>query len=588
MGSLESFPRFLEDVTRVGEPMSTAELMWDGGAVMTRVWNINGPTIELVHPLGSVLPPAGTQVMIGIRAIEQFLRFPARIEKSAELYGSFALITCAMPAIRRPNAPGRERRANTRFGLSPLFPLFCFARHPAESRVIPLYTIDVSNGGISLGCVAPNAAFLPSMQLDCRFDAPSIGHFNATLIVQHVTSLAASGTSATDGKSKLRICAEFLDLSEHAREVISLGLTRPNSPNPLRDLKRENLLCDSWTELVEFSSTRDEAAPAPENARLRFVGRLGAEVACEFTLSAAAAGTNQMNDWSFNAELDEARLLRRVADEIAGGNVRQQFARGPASKNGSAPPRRALAVPKIGRNTRPVQWGAYAQAYDVMSRANPAYQENLARFRTWIAALDLPSGATICDVGAGTGNYAVELSKRFPNADLIHLDSDPVMNRTASRKYRELGADNVRFANAKVADVQLAPSSLDLIVCVNALYTFGDAAHVLEKFHTWLKPGGQLFLIDLGRPMDVVDWSRYIVGSNVRRIGVRATIKAFVKGRKALGQNRLIRREQDAGRYWLHSQDEFGAALVDAGFDVATSERCYRDVCDLAICQKPD
>jgi ubiquinone/menaquinone biosynthesis C-methylase UbiE len=162
------------------------------------------------------------------------------------------------------------------------------------------------------------------------------------------------------------------------------------------------------------------------------------------------------------------------------------------------------------------------------------------------------------------------------------------MNRTASRKYRELGADNVRFANSKVADVQLAPSSLDLIVCVNALYTFGDTAHVLERFHTWLKPRGRLFLIDLGRPMDVVDWSRYIVGTSVRRIGVSATVKAFVKGRKAIGQNRLIRREQDAGRYWLHSQDEFGAALVNAGFEVATSERCYRDVCDLAICRKPD
>lgn len=628
MGSLESYPRFFDDVTRVGEPMSSAELTWDGGAAMARVWHIGGGTIELVRPLASGIPPVGTLVTIGIRTLTQLVQFPATIEKSAELYGSFELITCATRSTQRARARGGERRANTRFGFSPLFPLFCFARHPGDRRVVPLYAIDVSNGGISLGCVAANAALLPSMRLDCRFDAPSIGHFNATLVVQQVTPFAA------DGPPKLRVCAEFVDLSEHAREVISLGLTRPNSSNPLRDLKRENLLSEGWDDLVEFSSTRvrDEA-----ESGLQFVGRLGDAVACQFTLLRTAAGATQLRDWSFDAELDEERLLRRVLDEIAVcaaafeldgsdianlvgavrtvnsdlqngagtastkqstakqssavGNLRQHFVRGATrggKGNGSAPlPRRTLAARKISRNPRPVQWGAYAQAYDVMSGANPAYQENLARFRSWIASLDLPASATICDVGAGTGNYAVEIAKRFPNADLIHLDSDPVMNRTASRKYRELGAHNVTFANTNVADVQFAPSSLDLIVCVNALYTFGDAANVLKQFHTWLKPAGRLFLIDLGRPMDVVDWSRYIVGSNVRSVGVRATIKAFVKGRKAIGQNRLIRREQDCGRYWLHSHDEFGSALVDAGFKVATTERCYRDVCDLAICQKP-
>ncbi|HEY6598553.1 MAG TPA: methyltransferase domain-containing protein [Pseudomonadales bacterium] len=610
MGALESYPRFFYDVARIGEPMSSAELTWDGGAVMTRVWSIGGATIELVHPFAPELPPVGTAATVSIRANSQLIRFPARIDASREMYGSFALITCSTNPDRRPHAAGAERRANTRFGFSPLFPLFCFARHPADKRVIPLYTIDVSNGGISLGCVAPNAALLPGMRLDCRFDAPSIGHFNATLIVQQVTRIAEAGAP------KLRVCAEFLDLSEHAREIIGSGLTRPNSSNPLHDLKRENLLCPGWDRLVEFSSTRDDTGSA--DIRAQFVGRLGEAVACQFTLSRAAGGTTEMSGWSFNPELDEERLRHRVLDEIAAhaaefeldgadiadlvGTARtakpvptdlaRQFARG-ASKNGSTLPQKTRATSRTRRSARPVQWGAYAQAYDVMSGANPAYQENLARFRTWIASLELPAGATICDVGAGTGNYAVEIAQRFPNADVIHLDSDPVMNRTASRKYRELGADNarianIRFANTRVADVQLAPASLDLIVCVNALYTFGDTTRVLQQFHTWLKPAGRLFLIDLGRPMDVVDWSRYIVGANVRTIGIGGTIKAFVRGRKALGQNRLIRREQDAGRYWLHTNDEFGAALAAAGFNVLTSERCYRDVCDLAICQKPE
>lgn len=491
--------------------MSSAELTWDGGAVMTRVWQIAGATIDLVHPLASDLPAVGTPVTISIRARSQLIRLPARVESAAETYGTFVRITCATHLERRPQLGRSERRANTRFGFSPLFPLFCFARQPADRRLIPLYTIDVSNGGISLGCVAPNAALLPSMRLECRFDAPSIGHFSATLIVQSVTQLPAD-----HGATRLRICAEFLDLSEHAREIISLGLTRPNSSNPLGDLKRENLLCDGWDELVEFSATRvcDDAEWAPKHIRAEFIGRLGETVACRFTLSRNNGSAVEFNDWSFHPDLDEERLLRRVTDEITAcattfelqeneiaslvGSVRtskpaiqngssvETTATRPsaglrrATPNGAAPLRRKTAARKTRRNARPVQWGAYAQAYDVMSGANPAYQENLARFRSWIASFDLPAGATICDVGAGTGNYALEVSKRFPNTELIHLDSDPVMNRTASRKYRERGADNISFANAKVADVHLQPSSLDLIICVNALYTFGDTANVLK------------------------------------------------------------------------------------------------------------
>ena len=75
MGSPESLPRFFDDVTRTGEPMSSAELTWDGGAVMARVWKIGGATIELVHPLASAIPPVGTPVTIRIRTRTQLLRF---------------------------------------------------------------------------------------------------------------------------------------------------------------------------------------------------------------------------------------------------------------------------------------------------------------------------------------------------------------------------------------------------------------------------------------------------------------------------------------------------------------------------------
>jgi len=230
--------------------------------------------------------------------------------------------------------------------------------------------------------------------------------------------------------------------------------------------------------------------------------------------------------------------------------------------------------------------GKYAEAYDVMCAANPAYEQNLSLFRRWIHDIELPRDATICDVGAGTGNYVLEIAARFPDAEVLHVDSDPVMNRTASRKYRKHRLANVRFQTCSVAEAEVTQSSLDALICVNALYAFGDHPQALSKFYSWLKPSGQLFLIDLGRPMKVGDWARYIIGSSLARTGAARTMRAFVRGRKAIGQNRRIRKEQSRGTYWLHSTESFREALITAGFSVELVATCYRDVCDFAICSK--
>jgi ubiquinone/menaquinone biosynthesis C-methylase UbiE len=239
-----------------------------------------------------------------------------------------------------------------------------------------------------------------------------------------------------------------------------------------------------------------------------------------------------------------------------------------------------------GEHVHDVRWDEYAEAYDVMCAANPAYQENVALFRGWLDGLTLPRNARICDVGAGTGNYVLELARRFPDAQIVHVDRDPVMNRSAARKYQAYGIANVSFVASNAFEVGFAPATLDAIVCVNALYAFDDIDIVLREYHSWLKPDGQLFLIDLGREMRVGDWFRYIVGASMRAFGLRTTLSYLLRGRKAVPQNRLIRREQHSGRYWLHSPEQFQTALKDAGFEILRTQTCYRNVCDLAVCRR--
>jgi len=499
--------------------------------------------------------------------------------------------------------PSMQRRANARFTFSPLYPLFCFARNPLDGRVTPLRATDASNGGISL-CGPPSEQIpLIGLEIPCQFDAPAIGSFSTTLVFRNVDR-------PSEGAS-FRVSAEFLALSAHARDIIGSCLTRPMSSNSIRELRRERLLPRFWPDLVDFSAVPNEKCA---HADLKLVGRLADEVVCTYTVNRQRDGsecvvscgpaTSELDTADLRAAALKAVTLQRRSIGASSVSLREadlsqasyiassslatlspeayQRSTDTGHQNGD----RAVTRRTRADARKEVRWDEYAEAYDVMCSANPAYAENLDIFNTWISRLGLPRDAKVCDVGAGTGNYVLEVATRFPESNVIHLDSDPMMNKAASRKYRARGATNVAFATSDARSATFPAACFDLIVCVNALYTFDSAERALERFHVWLKPTGYLFLIDLGRPMDVTDWSRYIVASSVKRVGFVETARAFLKGRKAIGQNRLIRREQQHGHYWLHTSDQFAMALQRSGFDIAHAGTCYRDVCDLAVCKK--
>jgi ubiquinone/menaquinone biosynthesis C-methylase UbiE len=235
-------------------------------------------------------------------------------------------------------------------------------------------------------------------------------------------------------------------------------------------------------------------------------------------------------------------------------------------------------------NQQVVAWDQYARAYDVMCSANPAYQENLALFRNWLQRAELSEHPRVCDVGAGTGNYLLEVASARPNAELVHLDLDPGMNNTASRKYQERKLPNVAFELSDVHDAKFEEESFDILVCVNSLYTMREPERAIARMRSWLKTNGWLFIIDLGRPMEVGDWAKFIVASSLRTVGLKRTIRAFVRGRQAITQNRHIRASQDLGTYWLHSQEEFRAFLEAANLKIVEAGTCYRGACDFAVC----
>jgi ubiquinone/menaquinone biosynthesis C-methylase UbiE len=233
-----------------------------------------------------------------------------------------------------------------------------------------------------------------------------------------------------------------------------------------------------------------------------------------------------------------------------------------------------------------MNWEAYAEHYDEMCALNPAYQQNIETLLARLSDWDLPSNATICDLGAGTGNYILQISKHLPTAEFWHVDFDSRMVELAQAKYDRNGVTNVKMVQREVHEVSFPDESFDLIVSINALYAFTPHEEILARMRSWLKPRGKLFLIDFGRKQNTLDWTFYIFRESMKANRIGRYAKALLEAREVLKQNRKTSKGQESGRYWLHSTKEFGDTLSRAGFTVEELHQCYRDYADLAICSK--
>lgn len=116
----------------------------------------------------------------------------------------------------------------------------------------------------------------------------------------------------------------------------------------------------------------------------------------------------------------------------------------------------------------------------------------------------------ILEVGAGTG---VNFGYYSAGAQVLACEPAEDMLRRAEEKLQQAVVADIELVHAGVGDEALddriAPHSLDAIVCTLVLCTVPDPQAAFEAFRRWLKPGGQLLILEHVQPLEG-QWRRQV------------------------------------------------------------------------------
>ncbi|MEA2443149.1 MAG: hypothetical protein QOJ12_441, partial [Thermoleophilales bacterium] len=127
--------------------------------------------------------------------------------------------------------------------------------------------------------------------------------------------------------------------------------------------------------------------------------------------------------------------------------------------------------------------------YRVYSRARPLLPENAERWGA-IFRRHLPAGATIVDVGSGTGTYTALLADTL-GAEVTGVEPSQGMRSVAEAEQPRPG---VRYVAGRAEDLPLGDASCDGALLSNVIHHIPDLPAAAAELHRVLVPGGALLV----------------------------------------------------------------------------------------------
>ena len=111
--------------------------------------------------------------------------------------------------------------------------------------------------------------------------------------------------------------------------------------------------------------------------------------------------------------------------------------------------------------------------------------------------LKIPKGASVADIGAGSGFITERLSARVgPTGRVFANDLQPQMLQILGRRLAQRNITNVTLVQGAIDDPKLDPASVDLEIMVDVYHELSQPQAMLRRLRAALKPGGRLALLE--------------------------------------------------------------------------------------------
>ncbi|HET9624663.1 MAG TPA: bifunctional demethylmenaquinone methyltransferase/2-methoxy-6-polyprenyl-1,4-benzoquinol methylase UbiE [Kofleriaceae bacterium] len=141
-----------------------------------------------------------------------------------------------------------------------------------------------------------------------------------------------------------------------------------------------------------------------------------------------------------------------------------------------------------------------AARYDAMNRVLSFGLDRGWRKRT-VRALALGATPRVLDLATGTGDLAIDIARRHPDAHVVGLDPSREMLAVAEHKVgkRQL-ADRVTLIRGDAQSLPYGDGEMDAATIAFGIRNVPDRPKALREMARVVKPGGRIAILELGEP----------------------------------------------------------------------------------------
>jgi SAM-dependent methyltransferase len=156
------------------------------------------------------------------------------------------------------------------------------------------------------------------------------------------------------------------------------------------------------------------------------------------------------------------------------------------------------------------------EAVEQFHASGPVNQVPLYQLCSRSTSMLAPAGATVLDLGSGSGRYLAHLARRRPDLKIVGLDLSEPMLATGRRMLAEEGlADRVRLEQGDITEFAAsAPEDVAVVSCIQALHhlptddlirrCLGQIAALRER------TGCAVWIFDIGRAKHPMSYRGFI------------------------------------------------------------------------------